>query len=70
MDPPVVIEVAALTKRFGTGVVAVDDLSFTVRRGEIVGLLGPNGAGNQSSPCRSRTRSGALDWPLLTRFSS
>jgi ABC-2 type transport system ATP-binding protein len=49
VNAPVVIEVAGLTKRFGAGVVAVDDLSFTVRRGEIVGLLGPNGAGKTTT---------------------
>ncbi|MFI9591285.1 ABC transporter ATP-binding protein [Nonomuraea sp. NPDC052265] len=39
-----VIEVAGLTKRY-TGVVAVDDVSLSVRRGEIYALLGLNGAG-------------------------
>jgi ABC-2 type transport system ATP-binding protein len=40
---PVVIE--GLTKRLGSGVLAVDDLSLIVERGQIVGLAGPNGAG-------------------------
>ena len=37
------LEVRALTKRFG-GLVAVDDLAFSVEQGEILGLIGPNGA--------------------------
>src|SRR4051812_2862101 len=42
------IEVAGLTKRFGE-VLAVDDLSFTVDEGRVVGFLGPNGAGKTTS---------------------
>jgi ABC-2 type transport system ATP-binding protein len=42
------IEVANLTKRYA-GHTAVDDISFTVARGEIVGLLGPNGAGKSTT---------------------
>jgi ABC-2 type transport system ATP-binding protein len=42
------IEVANLTKRFGD-VLAVDDLSFTVDEGRIVGFLGPNGAGKTTT---------------------
>lgn len=42
------IEVEHLTKRFPTQV-AVSDVSFTVRPGEIVGFLGPNGAGKTTA---------------------
>jgi ABC-2 type transport system ATP-binding protein len=42
------IEVQNLTKRYA-GRTAVDDISFTVARGEIVGLLGPNGAGKSTT---------------------
>jgi len=43
-----VIEVENLTKRFGS-LVAVDDVSFAVREGEIFGLLGENGAGKTTT---------------------
>jgi branched-chain amino acid transport system ATP-binding protein len=39
-----ILEVSGLTKRFH-GLVAVNDVSFHLRRGEILGLIGPNGAG-------------------------
>jgi ABC-2 type transport system ATP-binding protein len=42
------IEVQNLTKRYA-GRTAVDDISFTVARGEVVGLLGPNGAGKSTT---------------------
>ena len=42
------IEVEHLTKRYGD-VVAVDDVSFTVRPGHVTGFLGPNGAGKSTT---------------------
>ncbi|MET9985628.1 ABC transporter ATP-binding protein [Streptomyces rochei] len=42
------IEVRGLTKRYGE-VVAVDDLTFAVRPGEVTGFLGPNGAGKSTT---------------------
>ena len=42
------IEVSNLTKTY-PGVTAVDDLSFKVGKGEIVGFLGPNGAGKSTT---------------------
>ena len=42
------ISVQNLTKRFGRKT-AIDNLSFEVNRGEIVGFLGPNGAGKTTT---------------------
>ena len=45
---PAILGVRNLRKTY-EGLVAVDDVSFEVRRGEIVGLLGPNGAGKTTA---------------------
>ena len=42
------IEVSNLTRRFGP-FTAVDDISFSLERGEVVGFLGPNGAGKTTT---------------------
>ncbi|HJZ43150.1 MAG TPA: ATP-binding cassette domain-containing protein [Hyphomicrobiaceae bacterium] len=41
---PPLLEVTGLTRHFG-GLAALDGVSFTVNRGEVVGLIGPNGSG-------------------------
>jgi branched-chain amino acid transport system permease protein len=61
-DAPV-LQLANVRKAFG-GLVAVDDVSFTLRRGEILGLIGPNGSGKTTAlnliSGASRTDSGAI----------
>jgi len=44
----VLIEVDKLTKSFGP-FIAVDDISFSLKRGEVLGFLGPNGAGKTTT---------------------
>jgi ABC-2 type transport system ATP-binding protein len=46
--PPPIIQVNGIRKTYGQ-TVAVDDLSFEVREGEIFGLIGPNGAGKTTA---------------------
>jgi lipooligosaccharide transport system ATP-binding protein len=63
MSEPLVVA-RNLTKSFGE-LVAVDDIDFQVRRGEVFGFLGPNGAGKSSTMrmigCVSPVTSGELE---------
>ncbi|MEM6661923.1 MAG: ABC transporter ATP-binding protein [Pseudomonadota bacterium] len=66
-----VIDIRNVTMRFG-GIVALDDVSFDIRDGEILGLIGPNGAGKTTLfNCLSRLytpTSGAIEFqgqPIL-----
>jgi branched-chain amino acid transport system permease protein len=43
----VILQATGLTKRYG-GLVANDNIDFTVRRGELLGVIGPNGAGKST----------------------
>lgn len=49
MNQDLLLETKNLTKRYSGGIVAVDSLDLTVRRGEVYGFLGPNGAGKTTT---------------------
>ena len=75
------LEVENLTKRFG-GLIAVNNISFQIGRGEIVGLIGPNGSGKTTllrcilgilKPTSGRVKfkgediTGYKTWDIVTR---
>ena len=49
MNQDLLIETTNLTKRYGSRIVAVDNLNLIVRRGEVYGFLCPNGVGNPTT---------------------
>jgi ABC-type multidrug transport system ATPase subunit len=49
MQNTTIVETHGLTKRYGSGVLAVDSVNMSVRRGEVYGFLGPNGAGKTTT---------------------
>ncbi len=49
MPPTLAVQTHGLTKRYRTGVLAVNDLNLEIRSGEVYGFLGPNGAGKTTT---------------------
>src|ERR671925_921235 len=49
MQHSTIVETHGLTKRYVNGVLAVDSVDMSVRRGEVYGFLGPNGAGKTTT---------------------
>src|SRR5256886_5290031 len=49
MQNTTIVETHSLTKRYGSGVLAVNSVDMSVRRGEVYGFLGPNGAGKTTT---------------------
>lgn len=44
MDKDIILQVEKVSKKFG-GVKAVDEISFTLKKGDVLGVIGPNGSG-------------------------
>ena len=69
----IMIKVEGLTKRYARNV-AVDNISFEVEKGQIVGFLGPNGAGKTTTmrvlTCFLPPTAGTATWPDSTFSSS
>lgn len=75
LNSPVVLELSSLSKRFGT-TLAVDNLTLTLGKGEILGLLGPNGSGKTTtmkmivgviSPDSGRIWAAGVDGGIISR---
>src|SRR6266568_8102449 len=49
MENTTIVETHGLTERYGSGVLAVNSVDKSVRRGEVYGFLGPNGAGKTTT---------------------
>ncbi|AEV29080.1 ABC-type multidrug transport system, ATPase component [Sphaerochaeta pleomorpha str. Grapes] len=49
MNSEQVLSISHLRKQYGKGMLAVDDISLTLNKGEIFGLLGPNGSGKTTT---------------------
>ena len=49
MENTPIVETHGLSKRFGSGTLAVDGVDMSVRHGEVYGFLGPNGAGKTTT---------------------
>lgn len=62
----ITVDVRNLSKSYGN-FKAVDDISFTVKKGEIFGLLGPNGAG-KTTTIKLLTPTNFLFLPYLVIF--
>jgi len=72
MNP--IVQVEGLRKTYGA-TVAVDDVSFEVKEGEIFGMVGPNGAGRPPSSsawkaCASRDAGSVRVWASIRRLTS
>lgn len=48
MNTEIALDVSGLVKRYGL-FTAVDDIDFSIKKGEVIGLLGPNGAGKSTT---------------------
>jgi ABC-2 type transport system ATP-binding protein len=48
-EPEAVIRTVNLTKQYGRGLLALDELNLTLHRGDVFGFIGPNGAGKSTT---------------------